>query len=145
MQADEKIKKQVAALLPERRRRADLSGRWQVVHRVTHSALGRYVGLEMQFDIRLRQEGARLSGEGVKYRVGEELIAREEASVLEIEGRLEGEHVRLNIVERSPANPERCMRGAIDWEIVRPELLAGTFQVEAADSSGGSRAVRTSL
>jgi len=142
MQADEAISRQVAALMPKRRRRADLRGRWQVVHRVTSSALERYVGLEMQFDIRLRQEGERLWGEGIKYRVGQELIERQEASVLELRGWLDGEQVHLDIVERSPVHPGRRIDGVIEWEIVGQEVLAGTFRVDAADSCGGSRATR---
>src|ERR671917_267321 len=91
--------------------RFDLSGRWRVIHRVERSALSRYVGLEIEFDVVLAHEGDRVTGDGV----------------------------HLSILEMPPADPEREIVGEIAWKVVTNDMLNGTFWVTAAKSAGTSR------
>jgi hypothetical protein len=120
----------------------DLTGRWQVLHRVERSSLSRYVGLEIEFDVMLEQDGATVTGSGEKFIVDWQLAGREEASTLTLEGRVEDSNVVLAITERSPKNAERTIRGEIIWKALTPNRLLGSFKVDAAESSGSSRALR---
>ncbi len=120
----------------------DLTGRWQVTHQVQRSALSRYIGMEIEFDLELMQEGGAVTGRGTKFVVDWQIAGREEASTLTLEGTAEEDNVRLTVIERSPAHPERDMNGEIIWKILAPDYLVGSFRIEAADSSGSSRARR---
>ena len=120
----------------------NLTGRWQVLHRIERSTMARYVGLEIEFDVSLTQHGDKVSGTGEKFIVGWELARRDEASRLTLEGRVENANVQLAIVERSPKHPDREIVGEIIWKAVSPDTLIGGFRVDAADSSGSSRALR---
>ncbi len=120
----------------------DLTGRWQVTHQVQQSALSRYVGMEIEFDIQLMQEGGVVTGRGTKFVVDWQIAGREEASTLTLDGTVAEDNVRLAVVERSPAHPGREMNGEIIWKILAPDYLVGSFRSEAADSSGSSKARR---
>jgi hypothetical protein len=129
-------------VVPLRPDQFDLNGRWRVIHRVERSALSRYVGLEIEFDVVLTQEGERVTGEGEKFIVGWELVGRREASRLKLDGRTNDDGVRLSILEMPPSDPEREIVGEITWKVVTNDMLNGTFWVTAAKSAGTSRALR---
>jgi hypothetical protein len=120
----------------------DLNGRWRVIHTVERSEVPRYVGLEIEFDVTLSEDGERIRGEGEKFVVGWELVARAEASRLQLDGRRQGRRVQLSIVETSPVRPEEAIRGEIEWQVITADLLAGTFVVTAGNSAGQSKALR---
>lgn len=120
----------------------NLTGRWQVLHRVEKSSLSRYVGLEIEFDVSLTQAGNMVTGTGEKFIVGWELARRDELSRLALDGRVEAANILLAIVERSPSHPEREIIGEIIWKAVTADMLIGGFRVDAAASSGSSRAIR---
>jgi hypothetical protein len=120
----------------------DLTGRWQVTHQVQRSSVSRYVGMELEFDVELNQDGNAATGEGRKFVVDWELAPREEASTLLLRGTVEDGSVRLDVIERSPAHPGREMTGEIIWKVVAPDYLVGSFRMDAADSSGTSKARR---
>ena len=120
----------------------DLTGRWQVLHRVEKSSLSRYVGLEIEFDVLLTQTGDRVTGTGEKFIVGWELARRDELSRLTLDGRVENANILLNIVEQSPAHPDRKMVGEVIWKAATADMLIGSFRVDAAGSTGSSRAIR---
>jgi hypothetical protein len=129
-------------VVPLRPDRFDLNGRWRVIHRVERSGLSRYVGLEIEFDVVLTQDGDRVTGEGEKFIVGWELVSRREASRLKLEGRADGDGVHLSVLEVPPSDPEREIVGEITWKVVTNDMLTGTFWVTAAKSAGTSRALR---
>ena len=120
----------------------DLTGRWQVLHRIERSTIARYAGLEIEVDVMLTQRGDKVSGTGEKFIVGWELARRDEASRLTLEGRVENANVQLAIVERSPKHPEREIVGEIIWKAMTADMLIGSFRVDAAESRGSSRALR---
>ena len=120
----------------------DLTGRWWVKHRVKESDYSRFIGLEIEFYVTFRQEGHALIGEGEKFAVGWQLAGRDEASRLELSGELTGTDVHLSLVEHPPARPDRTIFGTIHWKVVSSGRLVGTFQVDAADTTGTSEAVR---
>lgn len=120
----------------------DLTGRWQVLHRIEKSSLSRYVGLEIEFDVFLRQDGEKVTGQGEKFVVNWQLAGRDEVSKLTLDGRVEDANIILSLAERSPKNPDRVIAGEIIWKAVNPDWLIGSFRVDAAASSGSSRAVR---
>ena len=120
----------------------DLNGRWRVIHTVERSEVPRYVGLEIEFDVTISEDGERIRGEGAKFVVGWELVARAEASHLQLEGRRDDRRVQLSIVETSPRRSGEAIRGEIKWEVITAGLLAGTFEVTAGNSCGQSKAFR---
>jgi hypothetical protein len=120
----------------------DLTGRWQVTHQVQRSSVSRYIGMELEFDVELNQEGSAATGEGRKFVVDWELAPREEASTLSLRGSVQDGSVRLDVIERSPAHPGREMTGEIIWKVLAPDYLVGSFRMDAADSSGTSKARR---
>lgn len=122
--------------------RTDLSGRWWVRHRVKSSRLQRFVGLEIEFYVDLVQNGRTLTGHGEKFAVGWRLAGRNEASRLELTGELDGADVQVSLVEHPPGNPDRTIFGSIAWKVVTPGRLVGEFNVDAAETSGSSEAIR---
>ena len=120
----------------------DLTGRWQVTHQVQRSSVSRYVGMELEFDVELSQDGKSATGEGRKFVVDWELAPREEASTLSLRGSVGDGSVRLDVIERSPAHPGREMTGEIIWKVVAPDYLVGSFRMDVAGSSGTSKARR---
>lgn len=123
----------------------DLTGRWQVTHEVQRSSMSRYAGMEIEFDVELKQDGNSVTGRGTKFVVDWQIAGREEASTLSLEGSVEDDNVRLAVIERSPAHPGRDMGGEIIWKIAAPDYLIGSFRVDAAESSGSSRARRREI
>ena len=129
-------------IIPLRPGQLDVNGRWRVIHRVERSALSRYVGLEIEFDVILAQEGDRVTGTGEKFMIGFELAGRREASTLTLDGRRDGNMLRLALVETPPGQPDREIQGEIAWTIATEDMLTGSFRVDVADSAGTSRALR---
>ena len=123
-------------------RNLNLTGRWQVLHRVERSSLSRYIGLEIEFDVVMTQTGDKVTGTGEKFIVGWELARREELSRLTLDGCADNANIQLSIVELSPAHPDRKMVGEVIWKAVTADMLIGSFRVDAAGSSGSSRAIR---
>ncbi len=120
----------------------DLTGRWRVIHHVQKSSRTRYVGLNIEFQVTLIQDGDKVTGEGEKFLVDWQLANREETSRLAIEGSVDDSGVRISLLERSPKNPERAILGEISWRPVNNNHMVGSFRVDAADTSGSSEAVR---
>src|SRR5688572_29468544 len=108
----------------------NLTGRWQVLHRVERSSLSRYIGLEIEFDVELIQDGQNVTGTGEKFTVGWELARREEASRLTLEGRVQNANVQLALSEKSPRNPDREIVGEIIWKALTANRLIGSFRVD---------------
>lgn len=121
----------------------DLTGAWRVVHHVEKSERSAFVGLRIEFQITLRQNGDEITGEGEKFLVDWRLAARDEASRLTVEGRVDGPRVHVSLIERAPHDLERAITGRIDWTFVEPDRLSGTFQVDLAETSGRSDAQRS--
>jgi len=120
----------------------DLTGRWRVIHHVERSALKRYIGLEIEFDVTLAQDGDTLTGSGAKFIADYMIVPKSEGSTLDLHGRIDGERVTIDLVERAARHPDRSIVGQIAWTVVTPNMLSGTFRSGAAESSGTSRALR---
>lgn len=128
--------------MPIRPAQGDLSGRWRVIHRVERSACRAYVGLEIEFDVVLEQDGERLTGRGEKFLVAGRLVRQDEVSRLFLTGGATGRQIHLEVVEICGEPSDRRIVGAIDWDVVTDDLMAGAFQVSAAESAGSSLALR---
>ena len=120
----------------------DLTGRWRVIHHVQKSARSRYVGLNIEFQVTLIQDGNRLTGDGEKFLVDWQLTNRDEVSRLAIEGRVDEAGVQLSLLERSPRNPDQAIIGEISWRPVNSNHMIGSFRVDTAETSGSSEALR---
>lgn len=120
----------------------DLTGRWRVIHHVQKSSRSRYVGLNIEFQITLVQDGDKVTGDGEKFLVDWQLANRDEASRLAIEGQVDQSGVRISLLERSPKNPNRTIVGEISWQVLNSNHMIGSFRVDAAETSGSSEALR---
>ncbi len=121
---------------------SDLTGQWRVIHDVQKSELARYVGLKIEFQMSLSQHGDQVSGVGEKFLVDWQLATREEASRLEVAGRVEERDIRLSLLESPPHHPERKIVGEIIWRAEDPDRMVGSFRVDHAATSGRSEALR---
>ena len=101
-----------------------------------------FIGLEIDFYVTFQQDRERLTGEGEKFAVGWRLAGRDEASRLELSGLLSGADVHISLIEHPPLMPGRRIFGAIDWKVVNPGRLVGSFRVDAAETTGSSEAIR---
>jgi hypothetical protein len=120
----------------------DLTGHWRVVHEVETSDRPGFVGLRIEFQLSLVQDGKLLTGDGEKFLVGWELARREEASRLQISGHADSAEVRLFLREVTPTSPERPIIGEIVWRPVDEDHMLGRFKVDLAATGGRSEAFR---
>jgi hypothetical protein len=120
----------------------ELTDPWRVVHRVERSDLPRYVGLRIEFQVKLVEFGGSIVGNGEKFLVDYELASRDAASRLEISGVVERSDIRLFLMERPEGRPNRSIVGEIVWRAIDADHLAGAFRVDHQRTSGTSEAVR---
>ena len=119
----------------------DLTGQWTVTHDVTASERHDFVGLSIEFQVTLLQSGDQLAGAGRKFLVAQHPADPEEGSQLEITGWVRGSRVQLALME-VPVSGDRINCGSIDWAVINPHLMTGTFNVDLARTSGRSNARR---
>lgn len=125
----------------------DVSGVWRLVHWITQSSYNDYEGLEIVFDLRLRQAEpigntpTPIWGEGSKVRVAGLPASDDERSLLRLEGDLSGKALRLRLEERLDGR-DRIIGGDINLIVSSPWLMRGTFETDAAGSRGVSIAMR---
>lgn len=120
----------------------DLSGRWRVIHDVHRSKRSHFLGLRIEFQVTLVQFGGSVVGNGEKFLVDSEPARSDEVSLLEISGRVEDDRIRLSLLERTERNPQRSLIGEILWTVRGPHHMAGSFEVDIAETAGSSEAFR---
>jgi transcriptional regulator with XRE-family HTH domain len=117
----------------------DVSGPWTLTTRVESSSYARFAGLQLGYDIQLRQAGNRVTGAGRKVAEnGTGLEGKAQTPVL-VEGYIEGERLTLTFTERGARRPTQ---GKFILLLHEGGTLRGRFSSNAARSSGTVEAHR---
>jgi len=117
---------------------ANLGGWWQVTN--TGDATGAEARGARTYRIALRQEGARVSGEGEEWEEDGRHLAAGARTRIQLSGSIAGREVRLRYTERGPGG---TASGTITWRLAGGgDELSGTFSSAGSDARGASSAVR---
>jgi 1A family penicillin-binding protein len=117
---------------------ANLGGWWQVTN--AGDATGAEARGARTYRIALRQEGARVSGEGEEWEEDGRRLAAGARTRIELSGSIAGREVRLRYTERGPGG---TASGTIVWRLAGGgDELSGAFSIAGADARGASSAVR---
>ena len=117
---------------------ADLTGRWQLSNRIVSTSYDAYRGLNLGYSLTLRQEGARVTGSGVK--VTENGSPAGQRTPISVSCRIEGSSVVLTFTEQGSS---RTSGGTFRWQLSADgSRLAGSFWSDVANANGPSSARR---
>lgn len=117
----------------------DVSGPWiltTVIERTTYRDL---TGREYGYRLELRQDGARVTGVGVKATENGREIAGSAQTPVRVEGIIDGDRVELTLIEKGP---QRVNRGRMMLYADGEGHLRGRFATRAPEGSGTAVAVR---
>ncbi len=116
---------------------ANLGGWWQVTN--SGDPTGGEARSARTYRVALRQDGARVTGEGEEW----EADGRQPAggrTRIQLSGSIAGREVHLRYTERGP---DGTASGTITWRLAGGgDELSGTFSSAGADARGASSAVR---
>lgn len=112
-----------------------LTGLWEMTNHVQATSYQPYEGLRLGFRLRLQQDGRRIRGEGHKVTENDREIPLRSRTPIRVVGVVEGRRVALTFIERGA---RRTSSGILDLELTEEGLLLGTFDTDAAMSSGRS-------
>jgi hypothetical protein len=119
----------------------NVSGSWRLATRIESSSYARYQGLQLGYDVRLRQEGDRIIGEGRKVSENDGTIARRGQTPISLTGTIDGDRLTLTFNERGA---KRATQGKFVLMVDEGGTLRGRFSSTAARSSGTVEAHRLS-
>ena len=119
--------------LPTRPDASSLSGRWVVTTQVESSTVAAYDGLLLGFDVRLQQDGGRITGTGRKIAENGRPIRRTRQTAIAVEGYQDGERLALTFTE---AGTRRRSSGTFTLVRASDDRLRGRFASDAARSAG---------
>jgi hypothetical protein len=118
----------------------DLSGIWELKNAIDTTTYRPYLGLRIGYRIRLRHDGNKLIGTGEKFTESGRTLPAEERTPIVVEGKLEGDTVKLTFTERYSGG---STGGVMTWQLAPGAAQAsGRFNSSAAKSSGPSSAKR---
>ena len=112
---------------------SSLSGRWVVTTQVESSTVAAYGGLLLGFDLRLQQDGGRITGTGRKIAENGRPIRRTRQTAIAVEGYQDGERLALTFTE---AGTRRRSSGTFTLVRASDNELRGRFASDAARSAG---------
>jgi serine/threonine-protein kinase len=118
----------------------DVGGRWELTNEVESTNHPAFEGLKVGYRLRLRQDGARITGTGEKVSENGVLILPSQRTPITVTGTVEGSQVVLRFTEQGA---ERPSGGVFRWRL-SPDgsSLEGRFSSDAAASQGTSVASR---
>jgi 1A family penicillin-binding protein len=118
----------------------DLSGSWALITQIRSTAVPEYRGLRLGYELELEQRGGRLVGRGRKLSENGRPIAGAARTAIELDGSVQGNEVTLAFREQGT---RRSSGGTFRFS-VSPDSrgLGGTFDSDAADTSGSAVATR---
>jgi hypothetical protein len=114
-------------------RSPDLSGTWHLSTHIQSASYGAYEGLRLGFRVTLAQDGARLTGRGLKWTENGRGLPAEARTPIALDGTIEGGRGELTFTEQGA---ERKTSGRISVEVTGAGELQGTFTSDAAQSRG---------
>jgi penicillin-binding protein 1A len=118
----------------------DLNGSWALTTQIRSTAVPEYRGLRLGYELELEQRGGRVVGRGRKLSENGRPIAGAARTAIELDGRVHGNEVTLAFREQGT---RRTSGGTFRFS-VSPDSrgLGGTFDSDAADTSGSAVATR---
>jgi cytoskeletal protein RodZ len=116
-----------------------LAGFWTLDTRVESSSLREFEGLQLGYRLELLQDGARITGHGVKTTENGDAIGSTAQTPITIAGTLDGRRLTLTFTERGT---ERESHGKMILDVYEDGVLRGRFSSNAAQSSGTAEARR---
>ena len=108
-----------------------LSGAWFMNTQVESSRLGRYEGLRLAYQLRLRQSGTQLTGTGYKVRENERAVRTQ--TPITLRGEVQGDRVLLTFTE---LGTRRRSAGKLVLDRETADVMRGRFSSDAAQSAG---------
>ena len=118
----------------------ELTGWWRIVDHVESTSYAAFHRLEIEFRVRLRQEGAWVFGDGHKTHENGRALPPSQRTPIVLVGSVGDGLVTASIVE---SGRRRVTQGWFTWEVARDaRRMVGSFTTSAAESSGSSTAER---
>lgn len=117
----------------------DLTGRWTLTNRVETSSYKAFNGMNVGFQLQLRQEGNRITGTGRKWMENGHALPPSARTPIAVEGSISDGKLQLNFTERGT---QRESAGTFVLSLLDASTLSGTFSSDAANSQGTSLARR---
>jgi|GEM_PF-3896532 hypothetical protein len=112
----------------------DISGKWEIDQTIQQSSLSRYKGLKVSYQVFLTQDGEIVQGNGEKYSENNTPIKPEDRIPVEINGKVDGHKLILDIVEHGKL---RETTGQMILTLKKDfNTFTGEFSSTAANSSG---------
>ncbi|HKH49537.1 MAG TPA: PBP1A family penicillin-binding protein [Thermoanaerobaculia bacterium] len=126
---------------PEREEQsADLSGWWELTNRIQASKYTDYVGLRLGYQIKLEQDGNRITGRGRKSTEDGRSVSGSARSPIRVSGTLDGTTLHLTFTEEGA---RRSSTGGFDLHLSADRTsLRGGFWSDVAGTKGSTLARR---
>jgi penicillin-binding protein 1A len=120
--------------------RTDLSGWWDLTNRIQKSKVADFVGLRLGYQIKLEQDGNRITGRGRKSSEDGRAISGSARTPIRVSGRIEGDTLHLTFTEEGA---RRSSTGGFDLELSADRTsLRGGFWSDVAGTKGSTLARR---
>lgn len=113
----------------------DLTGGWTMTNEVQTSGLRTFQGLQLVYELELQQNGVNVSGTGRKISENGRTLRRAARTLITLSGTVDGDRVHLTFHEKGR---RRESGGSFEFQLANDGLLRGTFESDAAKSSGQS-------
>ena len=117
----------------------DVSGSWALATHVESSSYGPFQGLDLGYEIQLKQAGGRVTGAGRKVTERGSGIASRAQTRVQLAGSIDGDRLTLTFTERGARRPTQ---GKFVLLLDEDGMLRGRFSSTAARSSGTVEAHR---
>ena len=114
-------------------RSEDVSGAWRLATHIESSSYARFEGLQLGYQMKLEQNGDRVTGEGRKVAENGGAIGPHAQTPVSVAGIIDGDRLTLDFIERGAQRPTQ---GKFDLLLDEPGKLRGRFTSTAARSSG---------
>jgi cytoskeletal protein RodZ len=115
----------------------DVTGSWSLATYVESSSYSRFAGLQLGYDLTLKQDGERIIGAGRKVSENGKRVARRAQTPIAVDGTITSEGLSLKFVERGA---RRRTEGTLVLNLDDHGILRGRFSSEAAKSAGRAEA-----
>ena len=113
----------------------DLSGGWTMTNQVQKSGRRAFQGLQLVYELELQQDGANISGTGRKISENGRALRGAARTPITLSGTVDGDRVHFTFREKGR---RRESGGSFQFELGDDGALRGTFESDAATSSGES-------
>jgi hypothetical protein len=120
----------------------NVSGEWRLATQVETTSYSAFAGLKLGYEMKLEQDGDRVTGAGKKVSENEKGIGPGAQTPVTVSGTIAGDRLTLNFVERGT---QRETRGKFVLLVDEAGTLWGRFSSTAARSSGHVEAHRVSM